>query len=141
MLVAAPLLLPEHRDADAGRLDLASVVLSLATILPVIYGLKELAHAGWAQVPLAAVGAGVCFGVGFVRRQVRLDEPLLDISLFRTGQFSSSLGMNLDGGVVMAGSTQAPPRSSSPLEGPAVAPRNLDPVASNGIRDLSARHT
>ncbi len=41
LLVAAPTLLPEYRDAAAGRVDLTSVVLSLAAILPVIYGLKE----------------------------------------------------------------------------------------------------
>jgi DHA2 family multidrug resistance protein-like MFS transporter len=36
LLVAGPVLLPEDRDAAAGRLDLTSVALSLGAILPVI---------------------------------------------------------------------------------------------------------
>jgi MFS transporter, DHA2 family, multidrug resistance protein len=46
LLIAGPLLLPEYRDGTAGRLDLSSVGLSLAAILPVIYGLKEIAKDG-----------------------------------------------------------------------------------------------
>jgi MFS transporter, DHA2 family, multidrug resistance protein len=103
LLVAAPALLPEYRDGDAGRLDLTSVLLSLATILPVVYGLKELAHTGWSSVPVAAVVLGTGCGWVFVRRQQGLAEPLVDIALFRNRQFSSGLGVNLGGGVVMAG--------------------------------------
>jgi DHA2 family multidrug resistance protein-like MFS transporter len=44
LLAAGPVLLPEHRDSAAGRLDLTSVALSLGAILPVIYGLKEIAR-------------------------------------------------------------------------------------------------
>lgn len=43
LLVAAPILLPEYLDEQAGRIDLISVALSLLTILPAIYGLKEIA--------------------------------------------------------------------------------------------------
>src|SRR5215210_4139161 len=47
LLAVGPVLLPEYRDESAGRLDLRSVALSLAAILPAIYGLKELARHGW----------------------------------------------------------------------------------------------
>ena len=73
------------------------------TILPVIYGLKELAHSGWETVPVASLIAGVGFGAVFVRRQRHLAHPLLDLDLFRERQFSAALGMNLGAGVVMAG--------------------------------------
>ncbi|WP_344835265.1 MFS transporter [Nonomuraea dietziae] len=42
LLVTAPFLLPEYRDPTAGRLDLFSVALSLAAVLPFVYGLKEI---------------------------------------------------------------------------------------------------
>ncbi len=103
LLVAAPLLLPEYRDRAAGRLDLSSVALSLATILPVIYGLKELAKDGWGALPFAAIVTGLAFGVAFARRQLRLPSPLVDLDLFRNRPFSAALGINLGGGVVMAG--------------------------------------
>jgi DHA2 family multidrug resistance protein-like MFS transporter len=103
LLIAAPALLPEAKDPNAGRLDLPSVLLSLATILPVIYGLKELAHGGWATTPASSVVVGLAFGVVFVRRQRHLEHPLLDLGLFRERQFSAALGLNMGGGIVMAG--------------------------------------
>src|SRR5690606_25547216 len=103
LLVASPLLLPEYRDRSAGRLDLASVALSLATILPIIYGLKELAKDGLAVGPLAAIAAGAVVGVVFLRRQRRLDDPMLDLTLFQNRSFSAGLGVMLAGALVMGG--------------------------------------
>ena len=103
LLVAGPALLPEYRDPGAGRLDLISVGLSLAAILPVIYGLKEFARGGWAAGPAVAVAVGLVAGVTFVRRQRRLASPLLDVRLFADRFFSSALGIGLALGVIMAG--------------------------------------
>ena len=105
LLVVGPVLLPEYRDEGAGRLDLGSVALSLAAILPVIYGLKELARNGWDAVPALAIAGGVAFGVAFVRRQRRLADPLLDLRLFANCSFGTALGIMLLAGVVMAGAT------------------------------------
>ncbi|WP_246025632.1 MFS transporter [Saccharopolyspora antimicrobica] len=91
LLIAAPFVLPEYRDPDGGRLDLFSVVLSLAAILPVVYGLKVLARDGWQLLPLAAIAAGTAVGAVFVRRQRKLAHPLLDLRLFRYGAFTASL--------------------------------------------------
>jgi len=103
LLVAGPLLLPETRDESAGRLDLASVGLSLGAVLPVVYGLKDLAAHGPGLVALAALAVGLAVGAVFVRRQLRLDDPLLDLRLFRRRALAGALGVNLGGGVVMAG--------------------------------------
>ncbi|OON30209.1 MFS transporter [Micromonospora sp. Rc5] len=91
LLVAGPRLLPEYRDADAGRLDLASVALSLAAILPIIYGLKELAKDDAGPLPLLAVVAGLVVGVFFVRRQRALASPLIDLRLFRNRPLATAL--------------------------------------------------
>jgi MFS transporter, DHA2 family, multidrug resistance protein len=103
LLIAAPLLLPESRNPDAGRLDLASVALLLATVLPVIYGLKELAQDGWHVGSVVAVVVGAGFGTVFMRRQRTLAHPLLDPALFRNRAFTVALCIGLVGGVVMAG--------------------------------------
>ncbi|SCE77136.1 MFS transporter, DHA2 family, multidrug resistance protein [Micromonospora matsumotoense] len=91
LLLAGPRLLPEYRDADAGRLDLTSVVLSLATILPVIYGLKELAKDDPGLLPVLAIVAGLAVGVFFVRRQRGLTSPLIDLRLFRNRALTTAL--------------------------------------------------
>lgn len=82
VLIGAPLLLPEHRDPNPGRLDLISVLLLLATVLPFIYGIKSIAQDGSVPVALASIVAGVLFGVLFTLRQLRSASPLLDVRLF-----------------------------------------------------------
>ncbi|UYM04618.1 MFS transporter [Solicola gregarius] len=104
LLAAGPALLPEHRDPNAGRLDLFSVGLSLIAILPAIYGLKELAKDGFATQPTVALAIGIAFAVAFVRRQGRLRDPLLDMGLFANRAFSATLGLNLVAGTIMGGS-------------------------------------
>jgi DHA2 family multidrug resistance protein-like MFS transporter len=101
LLVLGPVLLPEYRDAGAARLDLASVVLSLAAILPIIYGLKELARNGWQPLPVASAVAGAAFGVAFAYRQRRLTDPLLDLKLFTNRAFSTALGTMMLGTLLM----------------------------------------
>jgi len=95
LLVVGPVLLPEYRDPEAGRLDPVSAGLSLAAVLAMIYGLKQLAQdgPGWPQA-LAIIG-GVALGVAFVRRQRALADPLLDLRLFRIPTFSAALGTNV----------------------------------------------
>ncbi|GAA0943644.1 MFS transporter [Nonomuraea longicatena] len=105
VLVTGPLLLPEYRDTGAGRLDPFSVLLSLAAILPVVYGLKEIARNGLDPVNIASVLIGVVVGVIFVQRQRRLPSPLLDMRLFGNRTFAATLTILLLGGVVMAGTT------------------------------------
>ncbi|WP_343954046.1 MFS transporter, partial [Nonomuraea longicatena] len=82
LLVLGPIMLPEYRNPGAGRIDPVSVVQSLAAILPLVYGVKELARSGLEPVPALALLVGAGFGVLFVRRQYRLEHPLLDLRLF-----------------------------------------------------------
>jgi DHA2 family multidrug resistance protein-like MFS transporter len=91
LLLLGPKLLPEYRDPNAGRIDLASVVLSLAAVLAVIYALKRFAEGGLAWPPALLLAAGLIVGVTFVRRQRRLAYPLLDLRLFAQAKFSAAI--------------------------------------------------
>ncbi|MDQ3972770.1 MAG: MFS transporter [Actinomycetota bacterium] len=97
LLLLGPLVLPEFRDTDAGSLDLVSAAMSLVAVLAVIYGLKETAQDGWGTLPALTVVAGLAVGALFVLRQRRLDDPLIDIRLFRDPTFSASLVTNVLG--------------------------------------------
>ncbi len=101
LLVLGPVLLPEFKNPDAGKLDLPSVALILVTVLPVIYGLKQLAAEGWSVVPVLSVVVGLAFGYVFGRRQGRLEHPLLDLKLFASKAFSTALGSMLFGTMLM----------------------------------------
>ncbi|NEE01712.1 MFS transporter [Phytoactinopolyspora halotolerans] len=103
LLVLGRALLPEYRNAGAGRLDMASVALSLAAILAVVYGVKEIAKGGSISTALAVLGGGLVVGAVFVRRQRRLTEPLMDLKLLGDRRFSTALGAQLAGLLVIAG--------------------------------------
>lgn len=91
VLVTAPFVLPEFRDPAPGRIDGVSVVLSLVAILPLVYGLKDAAKNGLQGATPFVLAAGLLAGWLFVRRQRRLEAPLLDLGLFRHRAFSVGL--------------------------------------------------
>jgi MFS transporter, DHA2 family, multidrug resistance protein len=95
LLLTAPFLVPDSRDPAAQRLDLVSVALSVAAVLPFIYGLKTLARDGWDVAAVVALAAGLLCGVAFIRRQRRVSNPLLDLSLFRNRAMSATLVLAL----------------------------------------------
>jgi MFS transporter, DHA2 family, multidrug resistance protein len=90
-LLVGQKVLPEYKNPDAARLHFPSVFLSLATILPLIYGMKEVAAHGWQVVPVVALLVGVVFGILFVRQQRILSDPLLDVTLFQKPAFTIML--------------------------------------------------
>jgi DHA2 family multidrug resistance protein-like MFS transporter len=95
LLALGPVLLPEFRDPNAGRMDLVSAAQSLVAVLAIIYGIKKIAESGWAPLPLVAIGMGLLVGCYFFQRQTRLADPLIDVGLFRRGGFSAALATNI----------------------------------------------
>jgi DHA2 family multidrug resistance protein-like MFS transporter len=91
LLVVGPLLLPEYKDPMASKPDLVSAFLSIAAVLAAIYGLKLVAQDGISVTPLLFVAAGLAIGGLFVRRQLALADPMIDLRLFRMPAFSASL--------------------------------------------------
>ncbi|RKT17141.1 DHA2 family multidrug resistance protein-like MFS transporter [Streptomyces sp. 1114.5] len=95
VLLTAPALLPEYRStARTGRFDLLGAALSLAAILPLVYGIKTLAVDGWSPQPALALLAGLLLAAAFVWRQRTAAAPLLDLSLFRIRTFSGAISVN-----------------------------------------------
>ncbi|MBB4019424.1 DHA2 family multidrug resistance protein-like MFS transporter [Chelatococcus caeni] len=103
LLALAPVLLPEYRAPRASRLDLPSVALSLAAMLPVIYGIKRIAKDGLTPEAAVAIGLGSTVALVFVRRQRRLADPLVDMDLFAERAFSVALIVLLFGLVAVGG--------------------------------------
>ncbi len=95
LLVLGPHLLPEYRDPQARRLDLCSAGMSLASVLLVIAGLKQIAQDGPAATPVLAIIAGLVLGTFFVRRQRSLSDPFMDFRLFQIRTFNVALATNV----------------------------------------------
>jgi MFS transporter, DHA2 family, multidrug resistance protein len=103
LLVLGPRLLPEYRDPGAGRLDLVSAAVSLVAVLAAVFGLKLIAQDGLGWLAASAVLVGLVVGVVFVRRQLTLADPMIDLRLFRIQAFNASLATNLVGIFIAVG--------------------------------------
>lgn len=90
LLIGVPAL-RESRNPQPGPLDMLSVVLSLVGIIGVVYAIKELAIEGLEpQYGIAGV-IGALALVWFVRRQLILEHPLVDVRLFSSGPFTGAV--------------------------------------------------
>ncbi|MFD5480491.1 MFS transporter [Streptomyces hawaiiensis] len=87
-LLVAPVLLREVRATRTGRVDALSVLLSAAGILLTVYAIKHVAAEGLTAAPMATGIVGVVTLWWFVRRQLRLEHPLIDFRLFRDRVFT-----------------------------------------------------
>lgn len=84
-------LLPESRDPDPGPWDVLSVLLSMFGIIALVYAAKEAAAYGLRWDVAASASLGIVVLTVFVRRQLRLPSPLLDMRLFHHRGFSGAV--------------------------------------------------
>ncbi|MFC8454719.1 MFS transporter [Kitasatospora sp. NPDC057223] len=104
LLVLGRWLLPESKDPNPGRWDVLSVLLSLAGVIGVVYAVKEAASHGllrWDVPPTAVLGAAAL--TVFVRRQLRLPTPLLDVRLFADRRFTAAVLASLTALIGLSG--------------------------------------
>jgi DHA2 family multidrug resistance protein-like MFS transporter len=95
LLLLGPILLPESKAPAPGRFDWPSVPLSMAAVLPVVYGLKEIPSEGWNVRYVVSITVGLLFAVLFVHRQRTTASPMIDPALFRGRGFGPSVALNL----------------------------------------------
>jgi DHA2 family multidrug resistance protein-like MFS transporter len=105
LLITAPFLLPEYKDPNAGKLDLLSAGQSIIAILSIIFGLKKIAEDGFSLLAGLSIIFGLLFVFLFIRRQLRLASPLIDLRLFRIPTFSISLLAYMTSAFVSFGGT------------------------------------
>jgi EmrB/QacA subfamily drug resistance transporter len=86
-------LVPESQDPNPGRLDPGGVLLSVAGLVLLVYGIIEGGERGsitalgvWAP----ALGGLAILGI-FLWYELRSDHPALDVRLFRNPSFSASV--------------------------------------------------
>ena len=88
--IGALQLVPDSRDPHATRLDPIGAALSIAAISTLVYAIIQAPERGWtstASVVNFAIGAAIA--VVFVGWEMRRDDPMLDMTLFRNRSFSA----------------------------------------------------
>lgn len=83
------LLTPESRDEKQTPVDVPSGFLSTVALLGIIYGIIEAPSQGITHSSvMAALAIGILAGFMFIRRQFKLEHPMLDMKLFKNPSFS-----------------------------------------------------
>jgi EmrB/QacA subfamily drug resistance transporter len=98
-IVGVLAVVPESRDPEPGRLDVPGVLLSIAALAGLVYGIIHGGSgAGWTTPGvLGPLAGGLVLLAVFVWQQRRSSHPALDVSLFRNPAFSAAataLGLN-----------------------------------------------
>jgi EmrB/QacA subfamily drug resistance transporter len=92
-LIAMFVLVPDSKDPRPGRLDPVGVLLSMAGLVLLIYGIIKGGQAGDFTKPevwLTVLGGLLVLG-GFVLYERRSDHPALDVTYFKKREFSASV--------------------------------------------------
>ncbi|OEU88148.1 multidrug MFS transporter [Streptomyces abyssalis] len=92
-LAAMLLAVPDSRDPDPGRLDPVGVLLSVAGLVLLVYGIitgGRLADFTDPEVLLTA-GGGVVVLAAFVLHERRSDHPAIDVGYFKNPAFSAAV--------------------------------------------------
>jgi EmrB/QacA subfamily drug resistance transporter len=90
-LVAGWLLVPNSRDPHAEELDLVGTVLSVVTLVTLLYGIIEGPSRGWTDsLIIGAFIVGTLLLVGFIVWELRSSHPMLDVTFFKDPRFSAA---------------------------------------------------
>lgn len=91
LLALAPFLVPESRNPNPGRIDLPSILFSLAGMISFVYGVKTFAEGKDPGVAFLTFFAGLVLLVLFVIRQLRMPVPVINVRLFRVRAFTGAV--------------------------------------------------
>jgi EmrB/QacA subfamily drug resistance transporter len=89
--MAIPGVVPESRDAEAGRLDLLGAGLSISGLSALVWTIIEAPDRGWTSgVIFGGFAVAAVLLAAFVAWELRAREPMLDMRLFRIRRFSGA---------------------------------------------------
>ncbi|MFE9727452.1 MFS transporter [Streptomyces sp. NPDC005794] len=91
-LIAVVRLVPESRNPRGDRPDLVGALLSTLGMGAVVYAIISGPEHGWGSVQVLLTGlAGVAVLTGFVRWELHVPYPMLDMRLFRNQRFTGAV--------------------------------------------------
>jgi EmrB/QacA subfamily drug resistance transporter len=90
-LLAQRPLVPESKDPAAPRLDVGGFALSTAGLSALVWGIIQAPDWGWTDPRIvAAFAAAIASLAAFAAWEMRVEQPMLDVRLFRNRRFSAA---------------------------------------------------
>jgi EmrB/QacA subfamily drug resistance transporter len=92
--IAAAILVPESRNANAGRIDYVGVLMSIAGLILLVFGIVQGGDKGsWIHLDvLGPLVGGLAVLAAFAWYESRIEHPSLDVRLFKDRRLSASVG-------------------------------------------------
>jgi DHA2 family multidrug resistance protein-like MFS transporter len=92
--LAVAFLVPESRNREAGGIDYVGVLMSIAGLVLLVYGIVQGGDtASWVHLDvLGPIAAGLAILALFAWYETRIQHPSLDVRLFRDRRLSASVG-------------------------------------------------
>jgi EmrB/QacA subfamily drug resistance transporter len=104
-MIAGLLLVPRSRHLQARvRFDWIGLTLFFPAVVAVFTAISLGTSKGWTSpIIVGALTLGIALALGFVRREVRCRQPMIDLALFRQSRFSAGIASGMLSYLVMFG--------------------------------------
>lgn len=90
VVVLSACLLRNYGDFARTTFDKLSVALSTVGLVCLLYGLSTFASTENMAMTLALIAVGIVFVVLYVRRQLKLPQPMLNVRILKTRQYATA---------------------------------------------------
>lgn len=103
-LASTMVLVPESWAGQRPRVDWPGIALSVAGLTSLTYGFVAAGQYGWASAPAVwPMLGGLAVLVAFLRRECRVPEPLVDMTIFASRSYTWGVGLATVGVLAMIG--------------------------------------
>ncbi|GEP20017.1 MDR family MFS transporter [Pediococcus argentinicus] len=88
-ILASFIFIKDVAEQHNSKLDFISVILSTLGFGGILYGFSVVGNKGWTSIDfIAAVVAGLFLTILFILRQLRIENPLMDVRIFKEHNFT-----------------------------------------------------
>ncbi|MGN0038225.1 MAG: MDR family MFS transporter [Coriobacteriales bacterium] len=103
-LIAAAVTLRNYGEFERTKLDLPSALFSAAGLVCLLYGLSSLTSTANVLVNIALIVAGIAIIALYARRQLKLPQPMLNVSILKTRKYATAVSSIIFVQAVLIGS-------------------------------------
>ena len=90
-VLAGIFLIPTSKDPSAPKLDPIGALLSIVSLVVLLYGIIEAPQQGWGDSTiLLAFSVGAVLFAAFVAWEIHTDHPMLDVRFFKNPRFTAA---------------------------------------------------